>query len=99
MKLLYYCGFVVLFFVCSKENAGEKAEPSEKIYGVTVSSVRDLNDITESLSKLCKKPTARIVFDEWVPASRYVEAVKEIHKVSYTMGEILDSYAMNGYDL
>jgi hypothetical protein len=35
-------------------------------------------------------PMARIVFDEWVPASQYREAVTRITPVSYILGEILD---------
>jgi hypothetical protein len=101
MKLLYYSALILLTgaVICSEENGAEKAVSSERIYGVTISSVKDLKDITESLSKLSKKPTARIVFDEWVPATQYSQAVKEIHKVSYTMGEILDSYYMKEYNL
>ena len=104
MKSLYYFGFVALIgasmsSICGEQSAGHRAGLTERIYGVTISSVKDLHDITESLSKLSRKPTARIVFDEWVPAQNYIEAVKEIHKVSYTMGELLDSYAMNGYNL
>ena len=62
------------------------------LYGVTVDDVSKLNDITLSLSKLPKKPTTRIVFDEEVPPSEYRAAAVAINKVSYVMGEILDSF-------
>lgn len=75
------------------------AQPEGKIYGVTITSIDKLSDIIESLQRLKKKPTARIVFDEWQPAADYEEAVREIHKVSYTMGEILDSWAMKQYSV
>jgi hypothetical protein len=58
-----------------------------------------LSDTVASLGSLKKKPTARIVFAERVPASQYVEAVSEIHKVSYIMGEILDSFPMHKYSV
>ena len=72
---------------------------AQTIYGVTVTSIDRITDITESLGKLKKKPTTRIVFDEWIPASYYLDAVKQIRRVSFTMGEILDSWAMNQYNL
>ena len=65
------------------------------IYGVTVDDISGLSDITQSLSRLSRTPTTRIVFDEYVPASYYRKAAVEINKVSYVMGEILDSFYMN----
>jgi hypothetical protein len=61
------------------------------LYGVTVDDVDDLPAITESLSRLSRMPTTRIVFDEYQPASDYRKAAVAINKVSYVMGEILDS--------
>ena len=49
------------------------------------------SDIVTSLSKLAKMPTTRIVFDENVAPSYYRNAAVAISKVSYVMGEILDS--------
>jgi len=62
------------------------------LYGVTIDDVSGLSDITTSLSKLAKTPTTRIVFDENVAPSYYRKPAVEISKVSYVMGEILDSY-------
>lgn len=70
-----------------------------KVYGVTIDAVSKLSSIVTSLSKLCKKPTTRIVFDEWVPATDYLNAVNKIHNVSFIMGELLDSYYMKQYNL
>jgi hypothetical protein len=70
-----------------------------RVYGVTIDGISKLSTIVTSLSKLCKKPTTRIVFDEWVPATNYVDAVNKIHPVSFIMGEILDSYYMKQYNL
>ena len=71
--------------------ASGRAVPSP-IYGVTVDDISGLNEITKSLSKLSKMPTTRIVFDENVAPSYYRDATVAINKVSYVMGEILDSY-------
>ena len=71
--------------------ASGRAIPSP-IYGVTVDDISGLNEITKSLSKLSKMPTTRIVFDENVAPNYYREATVAINKVSYVMGEILDSY-------
>lgn len=65
------------------------------LYGVTVDDVSRLNDITESLSRLSKMPTTRIVFDENVEPAYYRRPAVAISKVSYVMGEILDSYYVN----
>ena len=61
------------------------------MYGVTVDDVSSLAAITESLSRLSRTATTRIVFDEYQPASDYRKAAVAINKVSYVMGEILDS--------
>lgn len=70
-----------------------------KVYGVTIDATSKLANITTSLSNLCKKPTTRIVFDEWVPATDYLTPVTKIHAVSFIMGELLDSYYMKQYNL
>jgi len=70
-----------------------------KVWGLTLDAVNNLSAIVTSLQNLCKKPTTRIVFDEFVPATDYLNAVNQIHNVSFIMGELLDSYYMNQYDL
>jgi hypothetical protein len=70
-----------------------------RVYGVTIDAVSKLSAIVTSLSKHCNKPTTRIVFDEWVPATDYQNAVNQIHNVSFIMGELLDSYYMKQYNL
>jgi hypothetical protein len=72
---------------------------TNRIWGVTIDGINNLNNIATSLSSLCKKPTTRIVFDEFVAAADYQTAVNQIHNVSFIMGEILDSYYMNQYNL
>lgn len=65
------------------------------IYGVTLDRINNLSASLTSLKSLAKKPTTRVVFDEYMPATYYEKAVKQIYGVSYVMGEILDSYYMN----
>ena len=69
------------------------------IYGVTVDDVSRLSDITRSLSSLAYRPTTRIVFDEFVNPDYYRKPAVEISKVSYVMGEILDSYYVKQYSV
>jgi hypothetical protein len=78
----------------SPTNPGELPSP---IYGVTTDSVSNLSGIVQSLQNLSHKPTTRIVFDEYIPATQYVEAVSKISPVSYIMGEILDSFYVRQY--
>jgi hypothetical protein len=72
---------------------------SGMVYGVTVDDVSNLSAITTSLGRLAHKPTTRIVFDEFVPASDYVNAVNQISTVSFTMGELLDSFYVKQYSV
>ncbi len=91
--------FIFVFSSCpfswcvSKPSVKQRSAPaSERIYGVTIDSIENLPAIIKSLKSLKPKPTTRIVFDETVEASNYVNAAKQIHEVSYIMGEILDSF-------
>jgi hypothetical protein len=70
---------------------------NQQMYGITIDDISGLTATTAALSQLSKKPTTRIVFDEWQPASGYRNAAVAINKVSYVMGEILDSSAMDQY--
>jgi hypothetical protein len=62
-------------------------------------AVDGLSEIVQSLGDLSRRPTARVVFDEFVPATYYTKAVTEIGKVSYVMGEILDSAFVIDYSV
>jgi hypothetical protein len=70
-----------------------------RVYGVTIDAVNNVKAICNSLSGHKVTPTTRIVFDEWIPAADYTNAVNNIRTVSYIMGEILDSYYMNQYSV
>ncbi len=72
------------------------------IYGVTVDDISELPSIVESLQRLSRKPTARIVFDETMGPAYYRKAAISMAQVSYLMGEILDSayvkrFSVSGY--
>lgn len=69
------------------------------LFGVTVDSVDNLPQIVKSLKKFKRKPTVRIVFDEKLPTSVYAEAISEIGKVAYIMGELVDSYYVKNYSV
>ena len=86
---------ILLLLIFSVQTRGQ----SNYIYGITLDNIDSLNDIVSSLSNLSKKPTARIVFDEWMPATYYLEPCTEIHNVSFIMGELLDSYPYKNYSI
>lgn len=96
MKLFSIVLIYPFFFFCS-DSVAQNEYP--KIYGVTIDDIGNLNAIETSLVRLSKKPTTRIVFDEWIPATQYITAVRKIHRVSNIMGLILDSYYMRQYNL
>ncbi len=67
--------------------------------GVTIDGINNLSATLTSLSSISKVPTTRIVFDEYVPATSYLNATTQIRNVSYVMGEILDSYYVKRYSV
>ena len=75
------------------------SQQNDKIYGITIDGINNLNNIVNTIGHHSKKMTTRIVFDEWQPATNYANAVNRIDSVSYIMGEILDSYYMNQYSV
>lgn len=98
--ILPVCSIIFLLIApYSSSPVPQSAGKKEMMYGVTVNSVNNLTDTKESLVRMKRKPTVRIVFDEWEPVKHYTHAVKELHKVSHTMGEILDSYSMDEYGI
>ena len=82
----------------SMKNSPQRDIPSP-LYGVTIDSVDRLPSIVESLEALSQKPTTRIVFDRDARATKYVKAIDEIHKVSYVMGELADSFFIKNYSV
>jgi hypothetical protein len=91
-----YLALILLLFTINLSYS-ESGRDSARIYGVTIDDISNLDEIVESLERLPVKPTVRIVFDEWIPAEQYIEAVDRIGKMSNIMGELLDSYYMKEY--
>ena len=62
--------------------------------GITVDNVKNLSEIVDSISHLSQKMTTRIVFDRGKTPRDYRAATEAIHKVSYVMGQPIDSFWM-----
>jgi len=95
-RLLAFLTFCAATLIGSPAFADAVPSP---VHGVTIDSVGNLNAIVESLRRLGRKPTTRIVFDEFVPATDYSRAATRIHQVSYVMGELLDSFYVKQYSV
>lgn len=61
------------------------------LYGVTLDDIGNLPLIVQALRRLPHRPTTRIYFDTHQPAAYYAAAVEAMGRVSYLMGELLDS--------
>ena len=95
----YFHSASVAFAACLAASAcAQTLRPvSTPLNGVTLDAVDHLPNIVDSLSSMSRPITARIVFDEFVPATDYLAATKKIYPVSYVMGEILDSFYVKQY--
>jgi len=69
---------------------GHPALPRPR-FGVTTDSITNLNAIMASSRHLPDKPTTRIYFDVSHGPRYYLRAATRLHRVSYLMGELLDS--------
>jgi len=86
------------FNVTAPGSIGLPSRPiPDPLYGITLDAVDHLPAIVASLSNLSHTATTRVVFDEFVPPSDYVDPVSQISRVSYVMGEILDSAYVKRY--
>ena len=95
----YLSLLVLVIMSLAVRDSGAAIIDTTKVYGVTIDAISGLKNTIPALSNLARKPTTRIVFDEWIAASDYTVAVSQIHAVSFIMGELLDSYYMNQYSL
>lgn len=100
----YFLYLIFTFYSCFEQTTESYTQNNiptydytDKINGVTLDAVNGLNNIVATLSRHNRKMTVRIVFDEWVPALHYQNAVNRIDSVANIMGEILDSYYMSQY--
>ena len=82
----------------SAPDAGLRTVP-DPLYGITIDTISPLNKIVDSVASLPRKMTVRVVFDEWVPASAYTDALNALYPHSYIMGEILDSFYVKDYSV
>jgi len=75
------------------------SQQRNKMNGITIDGISGLNNIVNSIRAHSVKTTTRIVFDEWQPASGYLNAVNRLDSVTQIMGELLDSYYVNDYSV
>ena len=113
IALLILAGLAYLYFgpyLEAKRNKGSRGKPQEQptsqleeialpIFGVTVDDTSRLSQTLESLTKLPKKMTVRIVFDYGMSPSDYSSEVNQIDSLAYTMGQPVDSSDMRRYSL
>jgi hypothetical protein len=76
-----------------------QAQNATRVYGVTVTDPWNPGPVVTSLSALAFRPTARIVFDEWVRARKYRDLVAQIGTAAFVMGELLDSAYVKQYSV
>ena len=99
--LLLSLGILSLSLLAKAQDAAQYSlRPlPDSLYGVTIDRTDKLSKILDSLRRLSKRPTTRIVFDEFVAAREYQVATNAIFNVSYVMGELLDSFYVNKYSV
>jgi len=73
------------------------AQVPSPLHGITIDGVKNLPEIVASIGHLSQKATTRIVYDPGKKASDYRDATVAVGKVSYVMGEIVDSFWMKCY--
>ena len=96
-KLLFVLGLGFFGWKVEAIPAQVRRPLPDFINGVTLDSTADLAASLDSITSLSTPIVTRIVFDEWVPASFYVEPVTRLYEKSFVMGEILDSSAVKQY--
>jgi hypothetical protein len=69
----------------------------QRIYGVTIDEVTNLNQIVASLVHLPGRPMVRIPFDPGMEPADYAQAVDELGRVADIMAEPVDSSEVTGY--
>ncbi len=89
--------FLFVLLIWTIPALSSSSADSSKIYGVTLDAVDHLNNIVTALGNHSRRMTARVVFDEWVPATEYITPCIRIKTVGNVMGEILDSYYFSQY--
>jgi len=88
---------LVLTILCFGLCSPAAAQVPAPLYGITVDQVSDLPATVTSIGHLSRKMTTRIVYDPGKQAKDYRDATTAIKKVSFVMGEIVDSFFMKCY--
>jgi len=96
--------FISFFFAACNMTPSSKNDTTlevnkEYIYGITLDSIEEVNKSVDALRSFSKRVSTRVVFDEYVPASVYKNAVHQLSLESDIMGEILDSQYLALYGL
>ncbi len=91
------CIIIFLLFFSFYQNI--ISQSNRKMYGITIDGINNLNNIVTSISNHRYRITTRIVFDEWVSPSYYINAVYKLDNVTVIMGELLDSYYVKDYSI
>ena len=101
MLLTMLIAFVIMWSGCKTDTNNTFIDPSQPIYGITVSDGWSGEDTLQLIVKAIKamsvKPTARIVMSDKIAPKDYEKILKEIHAVAYVVAQPVDSYYMNRF--
>jgi len=98
MKKLIF--LILIGFLFFKNTYSQQIIDTTRIFGVTIDDpYSNIPEIKTALSSHCIKPTVRIVFDEFVAATDYIDPITQIKTSGFIMGELLDSYYVNQYSV
>jgi len=98
MKKLFF--LILIGFLFFKNTYSQQIIDTTRIFGVTIDDpYSNIPEIKTALSSHCIKPTVRIVFDEFVAATDYIDPITQIKTSGFIMGELLDSYYVNQYSV
>lgn len=86
-------------FLFSLSANAQVRDPGVPIVGVTVDDVSNTAGIVDSLSRMARFPTTRVVFDPGVSPGSYAGPISQIRPVSFVMGQLVDSSAMRRISL
>jgi hypothetical protein len=75
----------------TNESGEEKMTNQDYLYGITIDRVDALDQTVEVIESLPYPVTARIVYDEEMPAQEYIQTTERIAEVGSVMGGLLDS--------
>ena len=71
---------------------------SNRLYGLTLDSIEDIDQSVDALKSFSKRTTTRVVFDE-ISAKEYTTALNKLLPYTDIMGELFDSEYINNYTI